>query len=186
MTPPEIRSGSDRVAFAAKTFTGADIVVNVQGDEPLIVPQMIDEAVQPLIDDATIQVGTLIKKITSSDELLNPNVVKVVLDDNQFGIYFSRSPIPYLRDEASMNAWHTKHQYYKHIGLYVYRKEFLQQFSEWEESVLEQTEKLEQLRIIAHGYKIKTAETEFDSVPVDSADDVERVKSIMLKQTSKK
>ena len=184
MTPSDIRSGSDRVAYVANTLTDTDIVINVQGDEPLIVPHMIDEAVQPLIDDTSIQVGTLVKKITSAEELHNPNIVKVVLDDMNFGIYFSRSPIPYLRDGASMNDWHTRHQYYKHIGLYVYRRKFLLQFSQWDESTLEKTEKLEQLRIIEHGYKIKTALTEFDSVPIDTPDDVKKVKEIMMKQTS--
>ena len=184
MTPSDIRSGSDRVAFVAKTLNDADIIVNVQGDEPLIEPQMINEAVKPLLDDASIQVGTLVKKITSANEIINPNIVKVVLDDKNFGIYFSRSPIPYLRDGASINEWHTKHQYYKHIGLYVYRREFLLQFSQWHESMLEHIEKLEQLRIIEHGYRIKTTITEFDSMPVDTADDVKRVKEILMKQTS--
>ena len=83
-----------------------------------------------------------------------------------------------------MNEWHTKHQYYKHIGLYVYRREFLLQFAEWDESMLEQVEKLEQLRIIEHGYKIKATLTEFDSIPVDTADDIKLVKEILMKQTS--
>ena len=180
MTPAELRSGSDRIAYLAKSLTDTDIIVNVQGDEPLIAPEMIDQAVSLLIPDSTIQVGTLIRKITTAEEMTNPGVVKVVLDANGYAMYFSRSPIPHLRDGGNPDQWHTQHLYYKHIGLYVYCRELLLKFAEWGESTLEQIEKLEQLRILDHGYKIKTAVTEYDSVPVDTADDVERVKTIML------
>ncbi len=183
MTSPELRSGSDRVAAVAREVD-ADIVVNIQGDEPLIEPQMIDQAVEPLIYDATIQVGTLVRKIETADELLNPNIVKVVLDENNFALYFSRSPIPYLRESTTMDEWHKRHQYYKHIGLYVFRKEFLLEYSSWQESQLERAEKLEQLRILEHGVRIKAAVTEFDSVPIDTVEDAERVRSI-IKQKEK-
>ncbi len=183
MTPDDIRSGSDRTAYVARRLDDADIVVNIQGDEPLLVPHMIDEAIRPLLDDARIDAGTLVKPITSSDELLNPNVVKVVLDEQGFGIYFSRSPIPYFRDAAAIDRWHLHHQYYKHIGLYVYRRKFLLEFATWPESLLERTEKLEQLRIIEHGYKIKTVVTTYDSIPVDTAADAERVRQILHHQS---
>jgi len=183
MTPEDIPSGSDRVACAARTLAGAGIVVNIQGDEPLIAPQMIDEAIQPLLDDAAIPVGTLVKAITTSDELLSPNVVKVVLDDHGYGVYFSRSVIPYLRDTVAMDQWHLHHHYYKHIGLYVYRRNFLLEFASWPESPLERTEKLEQLRIIEHGYKIKTAVTIHDSVPIDTPADAEKVREILHRST---
>ena len=179
MTPTTIRSGSDRIAYAARSLTDVGIIVNVQGDEPLIVPQMIDQAVRPLVEDESIQVGTLVKRISSSDELINPNTVKVVIDEKGYGVYFSRAPIPYLRDSIEMNKWHERYLYYKHIGLYVFRKDFLLQFASWEESTLEKVEKLEQLRIIEHGYKIKTAVTEYDSVPVDTPEDAERVRTIV-------
>jgi len=179
LTPPEIRSGSDRVAYAAKSLVEVDIVVNVQGDEPLIAPEMIDQAIQPLVDDPSILVGTLVRKIDSAKEMLNPGIVKVVLDGSGFAMYFSRSPIPYARDLPRMEEWHTHHQYFKHIGLYVYRRSFLLKFAGWDESPLERVEKLEQLRILEHGYRIKTAVTTFDSIPVDTAEDVERVKKLL-------
>ena len=180
MTPESIRSGSDRIAYVAKTLPDADIVVNVQGDEPLIAPQMIDEAINPLAEDASIPCGTLVKKITSADEMTNPGVVKVVIDAEGNGIYFSRSTIPHVRDGGNANQWHTMHQFYKHIGLYVFRKDFLLKFSSWQETELEQIEKLEQLRILYHGYKIKTAITTYDSIPVDTAEDAERVRHILI------
>ena len=179
LTPLDIRSGSDRVAYVAGSLSEADIVVNVQGDEPLIVPEMIDQAIRPLVDDPSIPVGTLVKKIDSSGELLNPGIVKVVIDDGGFAMYFSRSPIPFARDVTRMEEWHGRHQYYKHIGLYVYRRSFLLEFAGWDESPLERAEKLEQLRILEHGYRIKAAVTTFDSIPVDTAEDVERVKTIL-------
>ncbi|MBI1803106.1 MAG: 3-deoxy-manno-octulosonate cytidylyltransferase [Ignavibacteriae bacterium] len=183
MTPEHIRSGSDRVAYVARQLPDADIVVNIQGDEPLIVPRMIDEAIQPLADDANIKVGTLIKAITSSNELLNPNVVKVVLDEHGCGIYFSRSPIPYFRESVSIDQWHLHHQYFKHIGLYVYRRDFLLEFASWPESTLERIEKLEQLRILEHGHKIKATMTSYDSIPVDTAEDAEKVRQILTQQS---
>ncbi|MGH2566982.1 MAG: 3-deoxy-manno-octulosonate cytidylyltransferase, partial [Bacteroidota bacterium] len=117
MTSPDIRSGSDRVAAVAQQMRG-DIFVNVQGDEPLLNPAMIDRAVQALIDDREAQIGTLAKKIESPDELLNPNVVKVVLSHDNDGLYFSRSVIPHVRGEANPRTWLQHQTFYKHIGLY--------------------------------------------------------------------
>jgi len=192
MTPAEIQSGSDRVAHVAKYLTDADIIVNIQADEPLIAPQMIDEAIRPMSENLQQKspkkdfwVGTLAKKIASAEDLQNPNVVKVVIDVAGFAIFFSRSPIPYMRDGADKNRWHLQYPYYKHIGLYVFKKDFLTHFATWKESALESVEKLEQLRIIEHGYKIKVALTEFDSIPVDTPDDVERVRNLMQQTTIK-
>lgn len=173
VTPSELRSGSDRIAFAAQNIPGASIIVNVQGDEPLIEPAMIDEAIQPLLDDASIPVGTLTKRSESAEELLNPNIVKAVLDANGFALYFSRSPIPYNRDGRG------SYPFFKHIGLYVFRKEFLLQFCDWPEADLERMEKLEQLRILEHGFKIKAVVTKYDSVPVDTPEDVKRVRTLL-------
>jgi 3-deoxy-manno-octulosonate cytidylyltransferase (CMP-KDO synthetase) len=184
MTPAEIPSGSDRIGYVAKDLVYSDIIVNVQGDEPLISPRMIDEAITPLMQDSTIHVGTLIKQISSADELKNPNVVKVVIDSNGFAIYFSRSPIPYLRDEITTDAWHLRHPFYKHTGLYVFRRDFLLTFNTWKESLLEQIEKLEQLRIIEHGYRIKATITTFDSIPVDTLADIERVRKLIMKENA--
>jgi len=183
LTPPEIRTGSDRIAYAVERLTDAAIIVNVQGDEPLIDPRMIDEAVRPVIDDSSIQIATLVKKITTVQELKNPGIPKVVLDADGFGIYFSRSTIPFLRDESRVDEWHLHHTYYKHIGLYVYRRDALLKFSQWNESALELAEKLEQLRFIEHGYKIKATVTTYDSVPVDTAEDAEKVRTILQHQT---
>jgi len=185
MTPADIRSGTDRIAHVAKNLPDADIIVNVQGDEPLIAPEMIDQAIKPLILDSSIQIGTLVKKVTSTDELTNPNVAKVVVDKQGFAIYFSRSPIPYLRDGSEISKWHIHHTFYKHIGLYVFRRKFLLQFSLWDESPLEKTEKLEQLRIIEHGYRIKVTVTEYDSIPIDTPEDIKRVTKL-LQQTKVK
>jgi len=182
MTPSELRSGSDRVAYAAKDLPDADIIVNIQGDEPLVEPSMIEAAVKPLLLRPEVHAGTLVKRITRQDELENPNIVKVVLDSDACAIYFSRSPIPYNRDGSQVRDWHLVHEYYKHIGLYVFRKKFLLDFAGWKESVLERIEKLEQLRILEHGFRIITAVTEFDSIPVDVAEDVVRVQKMMNKK----
>jgi 3-deoxy-manno-octulosonate cytidylyltransferase (CMP-KDO synthetase) len=184
MTPPEIPSGSDRIAHVAASFSDASIIVNVQGDEPLIAPQMIDQAIQPLLDDISILVSTVIKPITSSRELHNPNIVKVVTDATGIALYFSRSVIPFMRDNNSPDTWQQQHRYYKHFGLYVYRKEFLSQYSSWKETPLERAEKLEQLRILEHGYRIKTVTTEYDSVPIDTAEDADHVRKLISARTN--
>lgn len=171
MTPPEIKSGSDRVAAVAKKIRG-DIFVNVQGDEPLIAPQMIDEAVKVVLKDKNAVVGTLIKKILSTDELLNPGVVKVVVSNDGNGLYFSRSTIPHVRDEADASKWLSHHTFFKHIGIYVFRKDFLLKFTRMKATSLEQSEKLEQLRILENGYRIKVGITKYESVPVDTMQDV--------------
>lgn len=173
MTPSDLRSGSDRVAYAATNLRQASIIVNVQGDEPLVEPAMIDEAVQPLVDDETIDVGTLVKRIEDDDEMVNPNIVKAVLDNNGLVLYFSRSLIPFNR-EGSVDE-----TYYKHIGLYVFRSDFLKIYASLRETPLERAEKLEQLRILEHGYKIKSTVTKFDSIPVDTREDAEKVRAML-------
>jgi 3-deoxy-manno-octulosonate cytidylyltransferase (CMP-KDO synthetase) len=181
-TALEIKSGSDRVAAVAAQSEG-DIFLNIQGDEPLIAPAMIDQAARILIDDPKAQVGTLAKRITSVDELLSPGVVKLVVDRNSYALYFSRSIIPYVRDEAETSKWLAKRTFYKHIGLYVFRRDFLLGFASMAESGLEQAEKLEQLRILENGFRIKVGFTEHDSIPIDTQADVERVVNILRKQT---
>jgi len=181
MTPPDVRTGTDRVALVARTLDNADIIVNVQGDEPLIPPQMIDEVVSLLALDPTALVGTLVQKIISQDELNNPNTVKVVIDRDGYACYFSRAPIPYLRDETESEIL-SQHVWYGHLGIYAFRKKFLAQFYSWDQSKLEKVEKLEQLRIIEHGYKIKTAVTEYRSISVDTPEDVERIRAIIKQQ----
>jgi len=136
---------------------------------------MIDSAIQPLIDDQTIQMGTVARPLSSTAELHDPGVVKVVIDRSGFALYFSRSAIPYVRDIADTAAWTNRYTFYKHFGLYVYRKEFLLQFSTLPVTELEKAESLEQLRVLEHGYRIHIAVTQDDSVSVDTADDLARV-----------
>ena len=136
MTPSTIQSGSDRVAFAARSL-GADIIVNLQGDEPLIEPAMIDQTIQLLIDDAAAVVGTAVKKITSLDELLTPNIVKVVIDKNNYALYFTRSLVPFVRDSTEATDWLKRAVFYKHFGIYVYRNSFLQHFTSLASTPLE-------------------------------------------------
>jgi 3-deoxy-manno-octulosonate cytidylyltransferase (CMP-KDO synthetase) len=177
LTPGDLRSGSDRVAFVAKAMNDAAIVVNVQGDEPLIEPAMIDEVIKPVLDEPSVDVGTLVRRIENAEEPANPNIVKVVIDAKGFAMYFSRSPIPYARNRQSAA------ELYKHIGLYVYRRDFLMTFASLPETTLERTEQLEQLRVLEHGYRMKTVVTEYDSIPVDTPADVEMVRRLLQEQT---
>ncbi len=182
LTPPELKSGSDRAAFAAATLPDADIIVNIQGDEPLIPPTMIDQAIAPALEDPPVHASTVIRAITERRDVTNPSVVKVAIDDFGFALYFSRSPIPHVRDIPEAQ-WHTHHTYYKHIGLYVYDRETLLRFANRAESPLERAEKLEQLRLLSDGVRIKTVITELDSVPVDTAEDAQRVRTILRSQS---
>jgi len=183
ITPEGARSGSDRIAMVAKEMPGTDIVVNVQGDEPLIAPRMIDEAAELLLHNPEVRVGTLIRKIENPDDVSNPAVVKVVVDSAGFAIYFSRSPIPCYREGAESGRANRR-TYYKHIGLYAFRRDFLMEFTSWPPSKLEEIEQLEQLRIIEKGIRIKTRITEYESIPVDTAEDVDRVRALLRMQSS--
>jgi 3-deoxy-manno-octulosonate cytidylyltransferase (CMP-KDO synthetase) len=171
MTSKDHKTGTDRLAeVAAKIET--DIIVNVQGDEPLINPSVIKSAIEPLLSDESLKMSTLKHLIKDEEEINNPNVVKVVTDKNNNAIYFSRSKIPYSRNSQKFN-------YYKHIGLYVYRSDFLLKFAEMEPTSLEVQESLEQLRVIENGYKIKVIETEYDSIGVDTEEDLNKVRNIL-------
>jgi 3-deoxy-manno-octulosonate cytidylyltransferase (CMP-KDO synthetase) len=183
LTSPDIQSGSDRVAAIASQVDG-NIFVNIQGDEPLIAPEMIDQAVRLLLEDPSVQIGTLVKKIDTAADLMNPNVVKVVINHQMHALYFSRAAIPFIRDEIDTAKWLEVQTFYKHVGLYVFRREFLKQYSEMPVSHLEKAEKLEQLRILEAGYIIKTGITKFDSVPIDTQEDVDRVIKIMKRTIS--
>jgi len=178
MTPVGLPSGTDRIAFVARTMPDAGIVVNVQGDEPLIVPEMIDQAVKPLLDDPALLAGTLVRRIEDRGDLTNPGIPKVVLDRNGYCLYFSRSAIPYRRD-AMPEDWLQRHSYYKHIGLYVFRRTFLLRYAGMPQTPLELVERLEQLRILEHGERIRAVITEHDSMPVDTPADLERVRAII-------
>lgn len=171
MTSAAHRSGTDRIAEAVSGLSAADrdIVVNIQGDQPLFEPAQIDEVVKPLIDDPAVDFSTLIYRILRKEEVSDPNAVKVVFDRDHFALYFSRSPIPYCRDAGGAPV------YYKHHGIYAYRKSFLMTFTKLEEGYLERLEALEQLRAMEHGHRIKVVETLQDSIEVDTPQDLARV-----------
>jgi len=176
MTPKDIATGSDRIAYVVKGFPDAEIIVNIQGDEPFIQGLMIDEAIEPLLFDRSIDVSTLAKKILSVDELKAPSIPKVVFDYNNFALYFSRSPIPYVRDAKNFQERIKLGNHFKHIGLYVYKREALLKFTKLEPTDLEKTEKLEQLRMLENGMRIKVVETEYESISVDTPADLERAR----------
>lgn len=178
MTPKDIATGSDRIALVAKKYDNAEIIVNIQGDEPFISGVMIDQAIEPLLFDPTCNVSTLAKKIETSEELESPSVVKVVFDYKNFAMYFSRSPIPYVREAKSKDEILEKADLFKHIGLYVYRREYLLKYTQLAPTDLENIEKLEQLRMLENGFRIKIVETEFDSFSVDTPDDLNRARKI--------
>jgi 3-deoxy-manno-octulosonate cytidylyltransferase (CMP-KDO synthetase) len=178
MTARDHETGTDRLAEVAATLD-SDIIVNVQGDEPLIEPAMIDQAIRPLVEDPSVMMGTLKSRIKTLHDFLSPNVVKVVTDLNGFALYFSRSPLPNFRDKwndlkddkfASGTIMS-----YKHVGLYVYRREFLLQYSKMAATSLELAEKLEQLRVLENGHRIKVVETEYETIGVDTPFDLEKV-----------
>ena len=181
MTRPDHLSGTDRVAEVASGDT-AEWIVNVQGDEPLIDPGAIDAAILPLLDEPSIPMGTLKKRIEDPREVGDPNVVKVVTDRFENAIYFSRSTIPYPRDQAAGQAPSPavgKSQvHFKHIGLYVYRRDFLLRYPDMPVGPLEKAERLEQLRALENGHKIRVVETEYESIGVDTPDDLEKVNKL--------
>ncbi|HUI54742.1 MAG TPA: 3-deoxy-manno-octulosonate cytidylyltransferase [Bryobacteraceae bacterium] len=170
MTRADHLSGTDRVAEVASTETAA-IIVNIQGDEPLIDPAAIDAAILPLVHDPDIVMATLAKRIEDPREIADPNVVKVISNRDGDAVYFSRCAIPYQRDTTAGPAVPR----YKHIGLYVYRRDFLLGYSSLPIGPLEQAERLEQLRAIENGFHIRVVETEYDSLGVDTPADLERV-----------
>jgi 3-deoxy-manno-octulosonate cytidylyltransferase (CMP-KDO synthetase) len=175
MTSAEHTSGTDRIAEAVSGLglKDSDIVVNIQGDQPLFEPCQTEEVAGPLLEDPTLCMSTLIYKIIREEEIVHPNAVKVVFDHNQFAIYFSRATIPFVRDKGQAVS------YYKHHGIYAYRKDFLHTFTRLPVGVLEKLEALEQLRALEHGYRIKVIETAHDSIEVDTPQELDRVRSLI-------
>ena len=173
MTRADHPSGTDRVAEVAGALT-AELIVNVQGDEPLVDPAAIDAAVEPLLADPAIPMGTLAAPCEEVAELMNPNIVKVVMDQAGFALYFSRLPIPFVRDS------HADTTKYRHIGLYVYRREFLLGLAKLAPTPLEQAEKLEQLRVLEHGHRIRVVIVEKASPGVDTVEDLGRLAATLL------
>ena len=174
MTRSTHQTGTDRVAEVAANLE-CDIIVNVQGDLPLIEPDMIAQVMAPLDRDPGVQMSTLRQPIADASERENPNVVKVAVDLNGDALYFSRSPLPYLRGTGPT---------FKHIGLYAYRRRFLLTLTSLPQTPLEKAESLEQLRALEHGFRIRTVETLHESVEVDTPEDLERVRRLIAVGTS--
>jgi 3-deoxy-manno-octulosonate cytidylyltransferase (CMP-KDO synthetase) len=164
-------SGSDRIAEAIAEMT-VDVIINVQGDEPFIQKEPLEKLVR-LFDDSTVQVGSLMRKIDDSNELIKSSAVKVVVNKNNDALYFSRSVIPFAASTA-MEA-----PYFLHIGVYGFRKETLLQFTQWPATKLEQVEKLEQLRYLENGVPIRMALVDFKSVAIDTPEDLERAEKLL-------
>jgi len=169
------KSGTERIIEALdKIDEDVDIVINIQADEPMIKHEMIDDITKSLLDDKDLNVVTLKKELTDKDEIADPNIVKVVVDKDNFAIYFSRSVIPYPESTKDL-------VFYKHIGIYGYRRNFLSIFDKLEVSSLEQVEKLEQLRILGNGFKIKVIDTKYETIGVDTKKDLEKLIQIFKK-----
>ena len=167
-------NGTSRIAEVCETYTDYDVIVNIQGDEPLIEPDMINSIIDSFIEDNTIPMSTLKYKLTDMTEIENPNAVKVVTDKNDFAIYFSRSVIPYPRNLNMDN-------YYKHVGIYGYKREFVMEYAKMASTPLELSESLEQLRVLENGYKIKVLETPYKIIGVDTQEELERVREYITK-----
>jgi 3-deoxy-manno-octulosonate cytidylyltransferase (CMP-KDO synthetase) len=176
MTASTHLSGTDRLAEVAANLP-CGLIVNVQGDEPLIDPAVIDAVVQPLKDDPAIAMGTAARPILDQAELANPHVVKVVCDGRGFALYFSRAAIPHGRDGSAVGVARA------HLGLYAYRRDTLLRLAALPPTVLERTEALEQLRALEHGIPIKVVDTTYQSIGVDTADDLETVRQLLLATT---
>lgn len=173
MTSPHHMSGSDRIAEVARGLPQYDIVVNVQGDEPQIKPDQIDEVIQLLHDAPDCVMSTLVHRIETAQDLEDPNVVKCVFDEQMRALYFSRCPIPSVRGSANPIA-DSPVPHYKHVGIYGYRRDFLLRYTAMERAPLEEAEKLEQLRALYHGFRIKVGVTCHRSIGVDTPEDFEK------------
>ena len=178
LTRADHQSGTDRLAEVAASLD-CHIIVNVQGDEPLIEPQAIADALAPFAADPSLPMTTLYRRIENPDELANPHVVKIVLDRAGYALYFSRAPIPYARDPRS--GWPPL---YRHIGLYAYRRHTLLVLASLDPTPLERAESLEQLRALEHGIRIKAVETAYDSISVDTPEDLDEVRRLLAAPAS--
>ena len=175
MTSDHHNSGSDRIAEVVKRHPEIEFIVNLQGDEPLIKSESIDEVIKNVRDDSNADISTLIRPLMDKKDIENPNLVKCVVDNNGYALYFSRSKIPFERNEG-----HAK--FYGHLGIYGYKREALLRMTELPQSMLELTESLEQLRALQNGMRIKTSVVDFIPVGIDTAEDLEKFKSIIATQ----
>ena len=183
MTSPSHQSGTDRCAEAIDilqkdTNITFDVVLNIQGDEPFIQPTQLEKLMSCFQNQDT-QIATLVKPIKTNDDILNPNHVKVIIDKNHRALYFSRSPIPYLRNKNA-DEWSVYHTYYKHLGIYAYRTEVLKEITRLPQSSLELAESLEQLRWLENGYRIMVEKTDLESISVDTPNDLNKLNNLNL------
>ena len=182
MTSDTHKSGTDRIAEALNSIeriTGItyDVVINVQGDEPLVAGKQL-EIIASLFDDPTTQIGTLVKEFNADEDIFNPNTPKVVMDASHRALYFSRSVIPHIRG-VEQSEWSARHTFYKHIGMYAYRAEVLREITRLPQSSLELAESLEQLRWLENGYTIKVGVTTLETISVDTPEDLEKLRAAM-------
>ncbi|MBR4152913.1 MAG: 3-deoxy-manno-octulosonate cytidylyltransferase [Selenomonadaceae bacterium] len=175
MTRADHKTGTDRLAEVAEKFPDVEVIVNVQGDEPLIEPSLIDELIAEFVKDKNLQMATVATELTDADEMNNPNNVKVVIDKNNDALYFSRSLIPYPRNAG-------KSKVFKHIGIYAYRRNFLLDYAKMEPTPLEQSESLEQLRALENGFKIRVIKSSCRFVGVDTEEDLKLVNEIYRRE----
>jgi 3-deoxy-manno-octulosonate cytidylyltransferase (CMP-KDO synthetase) len=179
MTRADHKSGTDRIEEAAeKTGTDADVIINIQGDEPFVQPSQI-ETLMHLFDDPSTQIGTLGKPFESIEAVRNPNSPKIVVDRRGFALYFSRSVIPYVRG-VEAGDWLTHFPFLKHLGVYAYRREVLAEVTRLPQSALEKAESLEQLRWLENGYRIRVGLTDVETVGIDTPDDLARAETFLL------
>ncbi len=180
MTSPEAHCGTERIAEAAR-LVGGDVFVNLQGDEPLITPENIDLALEPFFSASPPDCSTLVYPLGPDDMALveDPHVVKVVVDSKGFALYFSRSVIPFQRNVLPSTRW------YRHIGLYAFKADVLQQFATLQPSMLEEAESLEQLRLLEHGFRIQCVQTLFDTPGVNTPEELEQVRRIIRESASR-
>lgn len=178
LTRKDHENGTSRIAEVCQHFDNYDVIVNVQGDEPLIEPEMINSIINSFKEDSTISMSTLKYKIDTMEEIENPNYVKVVTDKKGYALYFSRSVIPYPRNLEIKN-------YYKHVGIYGYKRDFVIEYAKMESTPLEKSESLEQLRALENGYRIKVMETPYKIIGVDTAEELEKVKKYIIENNLK-
>ena len=179
MTSPDHPSGTDRLAEVALSYPDIDVIVNVQGDEPMIPPEVIDKLAQAFEDDKDLNMTTL-KTLMGEEEYNNPNAVKVVTDQNGYALYFSRSLLPYPRNKTA------DFKVYKHVGIYAYRRSFLLSYAAYEPTPLEQIEGLEQLRVLENGQRIKVLESKFQGIGIDTQEDLDAINALFTRMEAMK
>ena len=185
MTDPNHKSGTDRVEEAINNIgKDCDVVVNIQGDEPFIQKSQIEEVCK-CFDDPNAQIATIGKHFSTMDEVINPNSPKIVVDNNGYALYFSRSVIPYIRGKENHEEWIASYPYLKHIGLYAYRRNVLHEITRLEQSSLEKAESLEQLRWLQNGYKIKVGISECETIGIDTPEDLIRAEKFLEQMQSR-